>query len=187
MSAVDRRSVLGGSASLVAASLLWSDIARGAAAVPPAASLRLLTRVCDLVIPRTSAPGAVDAKVPGFVALALKHGLEGTLGPKALGAPVGNDYLGWLGSALGKDFMAQPPRVQTARLTQIDAAAYAPNAAPSPWRTLKALILIGYFTSEAGATKALRYVPLPGRFDPDLQLKPGTKSISNDWTAVDFG
>lgn len=187
MSAIDRRSVLGGSVSLAAASLLWSDIARGATHALPAPSLRLLSLVCDLVIPRTTTPGAVDVKVPAFVALALKHGLEGTRDPKAAGAPPANDYIGWLHDALGADFLTRPHAMQVARLTQLDAAAFAPGAPPSPWRALKTLILSGYFTSEAGASKALRYAPLPSRFDPDLPLKRGMTSISNDWTAVDFG
>jgi hypothetical protein len=33
------------------------------------------------------------------------------------------------------------------------------------WRTLKRLTLVGYYTSEIGATKELRYQAVPGRFD----------------------
>jgi len=31
---------------------------------------------------------------------------------------------------------------------------------------MKELALLGYFTSEIGYTKAMRYVESPGRFDP---------------------
>ena len=34
------------------------------------------------------------------------------------------------------------------------------------------LTLLGYFTSEAGATKALEYVPLPAKFEPCVDMKP---------------
>jgi hypothetical protein len=35
--------------------------------------------------------------------------------------------------------------------------------------------LFGYFTSEIGYTKALRYVETPGRFDPAASHAPGEK------------
>ncbi len=41
---------------------------------------------------------------------------------------------------------------------------------------MKELALLGYFTSEIGYTKAMRYVESPGRFDPDVPLAPGDRS-----------
>lgn len=46
----------------------------------------------------------------------------------------------------------------------------------SPFRLMKELTLLGYFTSEAGATKALRYLPVPGGFVGSLPLKQGERS-----------
>jgi hypothetical protein len=43
---------------------------------------------------------------------------------------------------------------------------------------MKQLTLLGYFTSEAGATKALRNVPVPGRYDGALPYKKGDKAFS---------
>ena len=37
---------------------------------------------------------------------------------------------------------------------------------PHYFRMMKELALLGYFTSEIGYTKAMRYVESPGRFDP---------------------
>ncbi|HET6567933.1 MAG TPA: gluconate 2-dehydrogenase subunit 3 family protein [Rhodothermales bacterium] len=36
---------------------------------------------------------------------------------------------------------------------------------PSFFGTMKELTLVGYYTSEAGATEELRHVPIPGRYD----------------------
>ena len=36
---------------------------------------------------------------------------------------------------------------------------------------LRDLVVLGYFTSEQGATKALRYLPVPGKFESDLPVK----------------
>ena len=44
------------------------------------------------------------------------------------------------------------------------------------FRMMKELALLGYFTSEIGATQALRYVESPGRYDPCAPYKPGEKS-----------
>jgi len=41
---------------------------------------------------------------------------------------------------------------------------------------LKQLTIWGYFTSEVGATKALRYNPIPGRYDACIDYKPGDKA-----------
>ena len=41
---------------------------------------------------------------------------------------------------------------------------------------IKQLTIWGYFTSEPGATKALRYNPVPGRFEGCIDYKPGDKA-----------
>jgi len=44
------------------------------------------------------------------------------------------------------------------------------------YRILKELTLLGFFTSEPGATKALAYVKVPGRYEGSVPLKPGQKA-----------
>ena len=41
---------------------------------------------------------------------------------------------------------------------------------------MKELTLTGFFTSEVGATKALRYVAIPGRFEGCVPYKKGDKA-----------
>ena len=41
---------------------------------------------------------------------------------------------------------------------------------------LKQLTLWGYFTSEPGATKALRYNPIPGKYIGCVPYEPGDKA-----------
>ncbi|MFN3468609.1 MAG: gluconate 2-dehydrogenase subunit 3 family protein [Novosphingobium sp.] len=160
----------------------------------------LMREVAQLVIPRTSTPGAGDVGAGDFAIVALAHGLEGARRPFAPSDPADARFLrtdgsirhvAWLERALdraaGGDFLARPAAERHALLSALDAAAYAAGAAQSPWRPVKALILTGYYTSEPGGAQELRYEPVPGRFDPDLPLTPGFRAISNDWTAVDFG
>ena len=53
------------------------------------------------------------------------------------------------------------------------AAAITADAPAHPFRMMKELALLGYFTSEIGYTKAMRYVESPGRFEPCLPYTAG--------------
>jgi len=44
------------------------------------------------------------------------------------------------------------------------------------FKMMKELTLLGYFTSEIGATKALRYIAVPGRYDGSVPYKKGDKA-----------
>lgn len=50
------------------------------------------------------------------------------------------------------------------------------------FRMMKEITLLGYFTSEVGATKALRYIETPGHFDGCIPYKKGDKA----WMMDDF-
>ncbi|HVU84782.1 MAG TPA: gluconate 2-dehydrogenase subunit 3 family protein [Puia sp.] len=47
---------------------------------------------------------------------------------------------------------------------------------PHYFRLMKELTLWGYFTSEPGATKALRYVAVPGKYEGCIDYKKGDKA-----------
>lgn len=162
----------------------------------------LMREVAQLVIPRTDTPGAGDVAVGAFVILALAHGLEGTRDPGAGKAfagtgplPLRGDgslrYLEWLERTLDRrangDFLRLSPAGRASVLAALDAEAYAEGAQESPWKRIKALVLLGYYTSESGGSQELRYELVPGRWDPKVPLSPGDRAWSSDWTAVDFG
>jgi hypothetical protein len=49
--------------------------------------------------------------------------------------------------------------------------------APSHYfRMLKELSVLGYFSSKEGATQALRYLPVPGKYDGAYPYKKGDKA-----------
>ena len=172
--------------------------AKGAAVLPH----RLLLReVSQMVLPNTATAGAGELGVGDFVALGLAHGLRGAGQPlKADADPRllahrrpdhSLDHASWLEAdlehRLGGRFITAPLAKRQAALSALDAETYQSGASDHPWRVIKALILVGYYTSETAAAKELRYDPSPGRYDPDLPLTPQTRAISNDWTAIDFG
>jgi hypothetical protein len=161
----------------------------------------LMRAVSQLVIPRTGTAGAGDAGVGDFVILALVHGLDGARAPIASDAlpPLAathrrNDgslrHVAWLEAELDRaangDWLGKPEARRAALLTRLDADAFAAKG-EHPWKTVKGLILTGYYTSETGGARELRYELTPGRFDPAVAVKPGERAFSSDWTAVDFG
>lgn len=165
----------------------------------PSPAMRALFRaVSQMVIPRTATPGAGDVGAGDFALLALAHGLDGSRRPLAVSS---SDYTAflrsdgslrhadWLQAELdrraGGRFLRAPHRAKV--LAALDAEAYAEGVRTHPWRTIKGLILTGYYTSEAGGSQELRYELVPGRWDPDLPATPQTIAWSSDWTAVDFG
>jgi len=162
----------------------------------------IATRVAQLVIPATDTPGGGDVGAGDFLVLALAHGLDETGKPAAGDAIQGAnasyrradgslDHLSWLEDSLdthaGGDFLAAPIERQQAALELIDRAAFAAPMPSGPWAKIKGLLLTGYYTSEAGGSKELRYELVPGRFDADIPLRPTDRAWSSDWTAVEFG
>ena len=184
-----RRELLAG-AGWAAAGAVWALVPRGAAAsaagvAAPAARDALLERLCDLVIPDSDTPGARAAGVPAFVALALQHGL-------ADAAPADRQTLQRrLDTDAGGVFLALDAARQQAVLAPLDAATFARDPAAAAggepaWRRIKALIVMGYYTSEVGATQELQYSLVPGRWDPDVPVKPGERGSSSDWVGQTF-
>ena len=68
-------------------------------------------------------------------------------------------------------------RKQTSATTEANPAPAITADPPAHYfRMMKELAMLGYFTSEIGCTQALRYVEMPGRFDPCVDYKPGDRA-----------
>jgi len=80
----------------------------------------------------------------------------------------------------GSDFMKLTPEQRTSFLKEVDAdrVAYNKNRKPEDaqhyFQAIKQLTITGYFTSKEGRTTALRYVPVPGKFE-NIDYKKGDK------------
>jgi hypothetical protein len=79
----------------------------------------------------------------------------------------------------GRPFLAAAPAQRGALAAELDAqqaAHEAKRAKDEPahyFRMMKELTVLGYFSSEIGATRAVRYAEVPGRFDADIPYKKG--------------
>ena len=154
--------------SAVAAHALFSDVlgafARAAAVPggwrPEAVALEqgpLLAEVVETILPATDTPGAKAARVHMFVDLALARCVPAAARTAVLLAL----------RTLGAAFLAAAPDARWAQFAQVDAAALA---------LLQELTILGYFTSEIGATQALAYDPVPGGYRGCVPLAPGQKA-----------
>jgi len=153
---------------------LWSALAipAGAAAqtlpawAPKALTsdqARALEAAAELIMPATDTPGAREAGVPQFVDRAVAQYCEPS---EAALIRAGLDRMNAdARAAHGAAFASLKPGQQTALLAGYDAeAGRRAQGAPHFFATLKELVTVGYFTSEPGAMKALRYDPIPGDY-----------------------
>lgn len=172
--------------------------------VPSERQIAMLRWAAQIVIPRTTTLGAGELGVAAFVAVALAHGLNGSRDPVS-GATSSWGlaeftrtngtlrHLEWLerylDRASGGDWLRSRDR-QARILADLDSRSYPPGPPPtdpSPWRTIKGLMITGYYTTLVGGSHELAYEPVPGRFDPDLPITASTRSYSSDWIALEFG
>ncbi|MFY8167121.1 MAG: gluconate 2-dehydrogenase subunit 3 family protein, partial [Sediminibacterium sp.] len=132
--------------------------------------IAFLNEVAETILPATNTPGAKEAKVGEFMTVMVNDCyeednqiifMEGMRALKFKDAK----------AKIGKSFMEASAEERHQLLVTLDAEAkeYQKNKkAEEPthyFSMIKQLTLTGFFTSEVGATKVLRYVATPGRFD----------------------
>ena len=139
-----------------------------------------LDEVGETILPATKTPGAKAAHVGGFMAVMVrdcyKPGEQETF-------TKGLTLLEEASQKMNdKGFLESTPAQRTALLTALDAEqkSYSKNKTPEQpnhyFRMIKELTLLGYFTSEIGATQALRYLPVPGKYDGNFPYKKGDRA-----------
>ena len=102
---------------------------------------------------------------------AAKRGQHAESGPQA--PPEGTSQQQAAAAAAGRkaqgdsaDKNLSDQRQENAGTGDAASGVIAADAPPHYFRMMKELAMLGFFTSEVGYTKAMRYVEAPGRFDP---------------------
>ena len=130
--------------------------------------MALVSRVSDLLIPRTATPGALDVNVPGFL-----DGLM-TEWASAETQTAHHATLAFLDDALGErtrgDFVSAEMSAARQALGDLDQEAFSGASGYAGYRDLKGLISQSYFATEAGALQEQHWVAAPGRWDPCAEL-----------------
>ena len=184
--AIKRVSVLLGGVALVGGSSLLAACGRERPAAGTAVGkfspddVALLDEVADTILPDTTTPGAKAARVGPFMALMVTDCYDDK------DQKIFRDGLQQLDAASqkanGKSFMASTPGQRLTLLETLDHEqkkymdAKKPGDRAHYFRMMKELTLLGYFTSEIGYTKALRYAESPGRYEPCMPYTKGDKS-----------
>lgn len=143
--------------------------------------ISFLDEVGETILPTTaSSPGAKEAKIGEFMKIMVtdcyneqeqKTFMEGIINLNEASQKKYSD-----------DFMDLSATEKHDLLIAIDAEVKEfkkskPKESPEHYFTMmKQLTIWGYFSSEPGATKALRYVAVPGRFDGCIPYKKGDKA-----------
>jgi len=143
--------------------------------------IELLEQIADAILPATEdSPGAKAVNIGSFMDIyvadcfvleeqaVLRGGLE------QLDKRCREEFT--------TSFLELSPEQQQGFLVSLDKEAeqYQKELRPGQpshyFAMMKYLTLLGYFTSEGGATQALRYVPVPGRYEGDYPYEEGDKA-----------
>jgi Gluconate 2-dehydrogenase subunit 3 len=139
-----------------------------------------LAELAETILPKTTTPGAKEAGVGEFIPVMVRDCYSPENQKIFLEGMATIDKLSKekYGSTFEKITAAQRTELLTALdKEQKDFQEKKEKDAPSHYfRMMKELTLLGFFTSEVGATKALRYVAVPGRFDACVDYKKGDRA-----------
>ena len=170
-----------------------------------AEDIAYLDEIADTILPQTSTPGAKAAKVGEFMKVMVTDCYEAgdqkafSEGMVKLNSASDKKF--------NKNFMALTPEQRKELLTDVDREAkeyqkkvndfngkenqkerderdkgnlnyVKQHMSPHYFTMMKQLTLLGYFTSEVGAKQALRYVPVPGRFEGCIPYNKGDKAFA---------
>ena len=143
-----------------------------------ASQMDIVSGVSAVMIPRTDTPGAVDVGVPGFIDLMLRDVCIQADRARYLAGLA--DFDATAVAENGKKFVALETTQQVALVRKFHDAAVGEErrlrrAHAHPERPFilmtKELTLLGFFTSQAGATQVLQYVAVPGSYHGCIPLE----------------
>jgi hypothetical protein len=144
----------------------------------------MIDAMAEIIIPETDTPGARAANVNRFVdAIVGESWLEADrrrfmAGLEEAQARAKKQY--------GAPFGELSEEQQTAFVAELDDEHFGPDAEapdreePPFYRSLKELVIVGYYTSEVGATQELRTNIVPGYYDGDVPYE----EIGRAWSGA---
>ena len=164
-----------------------------------------LNEIGETILPRTSTPGAKDANVGQFMTVMVNDCYEE--GDQKVFRDGMNKLNDAADKKFSSKFMKLSPQQRHDLLVELDKEAkdyqkkvsdfnakedakqlqenqkgnlkyVRQHMSPHYFSMMKQLTLLGYFTSKPGMTQALRYEPVPGRYDGCVPYKKGDKAFA---------
>jgi hypothetical protein len=138
----------------------------------------LLNEIGETILPRTQTPGAKDANVGEFMTKIVDHCY---FEPEATTFHNGLKEIDTLSkSTYQNSFMNLQPEQRNELITSLDNQAKnyqrPEGGTPHFFTLIKQLTLLAFFTSEVGQTQVLRHLPIPGRYDGEMDYQPGDRA-----------
>jgi hypothetical protein len=141
-----------------------------------AEDLSFLDEIGETIIPTTDTPGAKATKIGEFIQMIVKECYDADQQTTFITGlnTIRTDFK----AEKGVDFMEGTPADRLAFLNAMHQKYVASGEEKQPEiiHMLRDLTVLGYFSSEIGATQALRYQETPGRFDPCVEHKKGDRA-----------
>ena len=141
-----------------------------------AEDLAFLDEIGETIIPTTDTPGAKATKIGEFMQMMMKDCYDADQQTTFITGlnTIRTDFK----AEKSVDFMEGTPEDRLAFLNAMHQKYVASGEEKQPEiiNMLRDLTVLGYFSSEIGATQALRYQETPGRFDPCLDYKKGDRA-----------
>lgn len=181
-----------GTAFVSGGAFAWNDIP----AVPLSATgfdrndVILFNDMAEVIIPKTDTPGAKEANVGEFMAVFVADCYNHA--ERAVFMDGIEDFKNSVMRTYNQPFELLAPEDKLDVISAMNIAANKANQqeginyinatpghnAPVPhfFTLFKQLTIFGFFTSEVGAKKVLRYVQVPGRYDGEYEYKEGDPS-----------
>lgn len=147
---------------------------------------KIIDEFADIIIPATDSPGAKEAGVGMFISTMIQDCYPQEVQKKFIEGL--EDVEKRSQSQFNKSFLAASVEERTQLVTELvkdtkeTQKEHKENPPEDPndkiyfFPLIKELTLLGYFTSEAGATQALSYLAVPGRYEGCVDLEPGQKA-----------
>lgn len=124
--------------------------------------------IVDTIFPETDTPSASQAGIPGFIDELLTR--NSSKEDQATFMTELEEFMEQSAVDLGVPFAEAESVAQTDYLMEIHKTAAGEGetlkdtSLPSFFMKMKSMTVVGYFTSEPGATQVLRYAPIPGPY-----------------------
>jgi hypothetical protein len=129
----------------------------------------LIMELAETIIPRTDTPGSKDVGVPAFIELMIKDCYAKEDQDRFL-AGIG-EFEATCEAESGDSFLSLDAEKRLAFAKSQNQKALEQKDGPRPFFLMvKELTLLGFFTSEPGATQVLQYLPVPGQYKGCIPL-----------------
>lgn len=139
--------------------------------------IAFLDEIGDTIIPETDTPGAKATGIGAFIVMMVKDTYDAEQQKTFVDGlnAIRKDFK----STKGSDFVEASAEDRLAYLNGMyEQYKSTKGEEAKVINMLRDLTVLGYFSSEIGATQALNYVEVPGRFDPCIPWNKGDKAYA---------